>query len=163
MHYVPGTQLGKYEIRAKLGQGAMGEVFEAFDPVLERPVALKVMVTSVLADTDLKARFEREAKAVARLQHPNIVTVYDFGYDEQQAAFIAMELLRGTDLEQRLATNPPSVSESLETVIQVCGGLAHAHRHDIVHRDIKPANVFVTTDGLVKIMDFGVARWTQAS
>ncbi len=178
MSYESGSRIGKYEIRRKLGQGAMGEVYVAYDTVLERQAALKVMATSAMDQSDLKARFEREAKAVARLQHPNIVTVYDFGYDTPsdpagtspasasggaEAAYIVMELLKGTDLEQSLKFAPPPVSQSLRIVLQVCRGLAHAHDNGIVHRDVKPANVFVTDGGLVKIMDFGIARWTQAS
>ena len=183
MSYEPGARIGKYEIRRKLGQGAMGEVYVAYDPLLERHAALKVMATSALEQSDLKTRFEREAKAVARLQHPNIVTVYDFGYDDgshsstssdvsggtshspsgTQAAYIVMELLKGTDLEQSLKFAPPPVSQSLRIVLQVCRGLAHAHDNGIVHRDVKPANIFVTDGGLVKIMDFGIARWTQVS
>ncbi len=163
MSYESGTRIGKYEIRRRLGKGAMGEVFVAWDTMLERHAALKIMSTSTMEESDLRTRFEREAKAVARLQHPNIVTVYDFGYDERQAAYIVMELLRGTDLEHRLKTGPPTVAQSLRIVLQVCRGLAHAHDHDIVHRDIKPANIFVAEGELVKIMDFGIARWTQAS
>ncbi len=163
MSYEPGARIGKYEVRRKLGKGAMGEVYVAWDTVLERHAALKVMATSSMEESDLRTRFEREAKAVARLQHPNIITVYDFGYDEWQAAYIVMELLKGSDLEQSLINDPPSVSQSLRIVLQVCRGLAHAHDNDIVHRDVKPANIFVTEDGLVKIMDFGIARWTQAA
>ena len=163
MSYEAATRIGKYEIRRKLGRGAMGDVYVAYDTVLERQVALKVMATSVMDEGDVKARFEREAKAVARLQHPNIVTVYDFGYDDRQAPYIVMELLKGTDLERSLKSDPPPISQSLRIVLQVCRGLAHAHDNGIVHRDVKPANIFVTEEGLVKIMDFGVARWTQAS
>ncbi len=160
--YTPGTRVGKYEVRSEVGRGAMGEVYVARDTVLEREVALKVMADSI-SDSDLKERFVTEAKAVARLQHPNIVTVYDFGHDAHGAAFIAMELLKGQDLERRLRQGAPSLVEALEVVAQVCRGLAHAHTHHIVHRDVKPANVFVTGDGLVKIMDFGVARWAQSA
>ncbi len=163
MSYESATRIGKYEIRKKLGQGSMGDVYVAYDTVLERQVALKVMAASVMEQSDLKVRFEHEAKAVARLQHPNIVTVYDFGYDDRQAAYIVMELLKGTDLEQSLRSAPPLVAQSLRIVLQACRGLAHAHDHGIVHRDVKPANIFVTEEGLVKIMDFGVARWTQVS
>ncbi len=167
MSYEPGTRIGKYKIQQKLGQGAMGEVFVAYDMVLERQAALKVMATSAMDQRDLRTRFEREAKAVARLQHPNIVTVYDFGYDTKshgtQRAYIVMELRRGADLAPSRKFAPPPVSEGLRIVLQVCRGLANAHEHGIVHRDVKPANIFVTDGGLVKIMDFGIARWTQAS
>jgi len=156
-------RLGKYEVREEIGKGAMGVVYKAYDPRLDREVAVKVMSGAILSDDELKGRFEKEARAIAKLQHPNIVTVYDFDYDEQGAPFIAMELLRGTELEQRLRKNPPTLKEKLEIAIQVAQGLAHAHRLGIVHRDIKPANIWVTDAGAVKIMDFGVARMTQSS
>jgi serine/threonine-protein kinase len=157
------VRLGKYQVLEEIGKGAMGVVYKAYDPRLEREVAVKVMSGAILSDDELKQRFEREAKAIARLQHPNIVTVYDFDYDEHGAPFIAMELLKGTELEQRLRKNPPTLKEKLEIAIQVAQGLAHAHRQGIVHRDIKPANIWVTEAGAVKIMDFGVARMTQSS
>lgn len=158
-----GTQIGKYEIRAELGRGAMGVVYVAHDPVLDRRVALKVMAANILEDPDLKERFRREAQAVAKLQSPNIVTVYDFGY-HQEAPYIAMEMLTGTDLEGRLrSSTPPTLAEKIEVVRQVCRGLSHAHEEGIVHRDIKPANIFVTENGLVKIMDFGTARLAQSN
>jgi len=163
MYYEPGTQVGKYEIRGQLGKGAMGVVYVAHDPVLDRRVALKVMAANVLDDPDLKERFRREARAVARLQSPNVVTVHDFGYDRHGAPYIAMELLSGTDLEARMRESPPRLSEKLNVIAQVCRGLAHAHRAGIVHRDVKPANVFLTRSGLVKVMDFGTARLLQAS
>ncbi len=163
MSQTPIGKLGKYEIRKDLGKGAMGVVYLDWDPVLEREVALKVMASTIVSDDDLRQRFEREAKAVARLQHANIVTIYDLGYDEGGSPFIAMELLKGTDLERRIRKDPPSFGQRLEIVAQVCRGLAHAHGAGIVHRDIKPANVFVMEGGGVKIMDFGVARWMQSS
>jgi serine/threonine protein kinase/tetratricopeptide (TPR) repeat protein len=156
-------KLGKYEIRKELGKGAMGVVYLAYDPVLEREVALKVMASTIVSDKELKERFEREAKAVARLQHPNIVTVYDLGYDHEGSPFIAMELLKGDDLENHMRAKPPTFLEKLEVIMQVCRGLSHAHSNGIVHRDIKPANIFVTASKDVKIMDFGVARWMQSS
>ncbi len=163
MSQEPLGKLGKYEIRKELGKGAMGVVYTAWDPVLEREVALKVMASSIVSDDELRLRFEREAKAVARLQHANIVTIYDLGYDDNGSPFIAMELLKGTDLEGRIRKDPPPFAQRLEIVSHVCRGLAHAHRSGIVHRDIKPANVFVMEGGGVKIMDFGVARWMQSS
>ena len=163
MSQEPLGKLGKYEIRKELGKGAMGVVYTAWDPVLEREVALKVMASSIVSDDELRLRFEREAKAVARLQHANIVTIYDLGYDDNGSPFIAMELLKGTDLEGRIRKDPPPFAQRLEIISHVCRGLAHAHRNGIVHRDIKPANVFVMEGGGVKIMDFGVARWMQSS
>jgi len=155
-------KLGKYEVRELLGKGSMGIVFHGHDPVLERDVAIKVMSGS-LGDEEGKQRFEREAKAVAQLHHPNIVTVHDLGYDPWGYPFIAMELLEGTDLDELLVSAPPPFSRKLEIIAQVCRGLGHAHRKGIVHRDIKPTNIFVARDGSVKIMDFGVARWTKTS
>jgi serine/threonine protein kinase/tetratricopeptide (TPR) repeat protein len=159
----PQQKLGKYQIRKELGKGAMGVVYLAYDSVLEREVALKVMASTIVSDKDLKERFEREAKAVASLQHRNIVTVYDLGYDDEGSPFIAMELLKGTDLEGLMRKHSPAFAEKLEIIMGVCRGLAHAHKGGIVHRDIKPANIFVTESHDVKIMDFGVARWMQSS
>jgi len=139
----------------------MGTVFLAHDPDLKRDVAVKVMSSSSGGDPKLRERFEREARAVARLHHPNIVTVHDLGYDQGGSPFIAMELLQGSDLEQLAETRRLSMGDKLEILVQVCGGLAHAHQNGIVHRDIKPANIFVLKDGTAKIMDFGVARWMQ--
>ena len=141
----------------------MGVVYRGFDPALEREVAIKVMGAATLSDPELKKRFEQEAKASARLQHPNIVTVYDFGYDDQGAPYMAMELLKGQDLEQRIRRSPLTLKEKLDVVAQTCRGLSHAHEHHIVHRDIKPANIFISESGIAKIMDFGVARLTQSS
>ena len=124
----PPNKLGKYEIRKLLGKGNMGMVFLAHDPVLERDVAIKVMAGSSINDVEMRARFEREAKAVARLHHPNIVTIHDLGYDQQGSPFIAMELLEGTDLEPLVKMNPPSVIRGLEIVAQVCRGLHHRPR-----------------------------------
>ncbi len=159
----PIKTLGKYQIRGELGKGAMGVVYLGFDPALEREVAIKVMGGATVSDPDLKKRFEVEAKASAKLQHPNIVTVYDFGYDEQGAPYMAMEYLKGQDLEQRIRRNPLTFREKLEVLAQTCRGLAHAHKNGIVHRDIKPANVFISESGEAKIMDFGVARLQQSS
>jgi serine/threonine protein kinase len=163
MSETPLKTLGKYQIRQELGKGAMGVVYLGFDPALEREVALKVMASAIVSDNDLKERFEREAKSVARLQHPNIVTVYDLGYDAQGAPFIAMEYLKGQDLEHRIRKDPLTLREKLDVVAQTSRGLAHAHKAGIVHRDIKPANIFITENGEAKIMDFGVARWQQSS
>jgi serine/threonine protein kinase/tetratricopeptide (TPR) repeat protein len=163
MSETPLRTLGKYEIRRELGKGAMGVVYLGFDPGLEREVALKVMASAIVSDSELKDRFEKEAKSVAKLQHPNIVTVYDLGYDEQGAPFIAMEYLKGDDLEKRIRRDPLTFREKLDVVAQTCRGLAHAHKNGIVHRDVKPANIFISDSGDAKIMDFGVARWKDAS
>jgi len=139
----------------------MGMVYLAHDPDLKRDVAVKVMAGSSGGDLKLRERFEREARAVATLHHPNIVTVHDLGYDENGSPFIAMEFLEGSDLQELAEARSLSLGDKLEILVQVCGGLAHAHQKGIVHRDVKPANIFVLKDGTAKIMDFGVARWMQ--
>jgi serine/threonine-protein kinase len=157
-------RIGRYEIRHLLGRGAMGAVYLAHDTVLERDVALKVMVAHIADDPTLKKRFEHEAKAVAKMTHPNVVTVHDLGYHRDGSPFIAMELLEGVDLRAAMRQGPPMPLErKVSVILQVLAGLARAHQADVVHRDIKPANVFITSDGVVKIMDFGVARLATAS
>jgi serine/threonine-protein kinase len=156
-------RIGKFEIVRPLGKGAMGMVYLAHDTVLERDVALKVMVAQIADDPELRKRFEREAKAVAKMTHPNVVTVFDLGYHEG-SPYIAMELLKGMDLQKAARQGPAMPLERKVAVItQVLAGLAHAHQAGIIHRDIKPANIFINQDGTVKIMDFGVARLTTAS
>ncbi len=154
-------RIGKYELIALLGEGGMGGVYRAFDPVLERDVALKVMLPEVARDPDKKSRFEREARAVARLTHPGIVTVFDLGYHVDGSPYIVMELLRGQDLLHALQGPPLPLRRRLEIVLQVLDGLGHAHRLGIVHRDVKPANVFIVEDGRARIMDFGIARFSS--
>ena len=157
-------RIGKYEIVRPLGKGAMGQVYLAHDTVLERDVALKVMVAQIADDPELKQRFEREARAVAKMTHPNVVTVFDLGSHTDGSPYIAMELLKGQDLQKAMRTPPPlPLERKVAIIVQVLAGLAHAHQAGIVHRDIKPANIFIQEDGSVKIMDFGVARLTTAS
>jgi serine/threonine protein kinase/tetratricopeptide (TPR) repeat protein len=157
-------RLGKYEILARLGQGAMGVVYHAHDPMLERDVALKVMLAQVAQDPEQKLRFEREARAVARMMHPNVVTVFDLGYHTDGAPYIAMELLRGHDLLHALRHGSGlTLDRKLAIILHVLEGLGHAHAAGIVHRDIKPANIFLPDEGTAKIMDFGVARFTMSS
>jgi serine/threonine-protein kinase len=156
-------RIGKYEVVKPLGKGAMGMVYLARDTLLERDVALKVMVAGIADDPELKQRFEREAKAVARMTHPNVVMVFDLGYHTDGSPFIAMELLKGMDLQKATRKQQMSLDRKVAVIVQVLAGLAHAHQQGIIHRDIKPANIFINTDGSVKIMDFGVARLTTAS
>jgi len=157
-------QIGKYEIIEPLGRGAMGMVYLARDTVLEREVALKVMVTGIAEDPDARRRFEREAKAVAKMTHPNVVTIHDLGYHTDGSPYIAMERLRGSDLQTALREKQPMELERKVSVVgQVLAGLAHAHSAGVVHRDIKPANIFLVTDGPVTIMDFGIARLAAGS
>src|SRR5262245_18427379 len=157
-------RIGKYDIVKPLGKGAMGIVYLTHDTILERDVALKVMVSQIADDPELNQRFIREAKAVAKMTHPNVVNVFDLGHHTDGSPYIAMELLKGHDLQKALRTPPPlPLERKVVILVQVLAGLAHAHQQQIVHRDIKPANVFLNSDGTVKIMDFGVARLTTAS
>ena len=157
-------RIGKYEIVWLLGKGAMGAVYLAYDPVLERDVALKVMLPQLAADPEHKQRFEREARAVARMTHTNVVTVFDLGYHTDGSPYIVMELLKGRDLQWILRKGPPrSLETKVSIVLQVLEGLGRAHKVGIVHRDIKPANVFITEEEVAKITDFGVAHMTATS
>ncbi|HVQ30825.1 MAG TPA: protein kinase [Vicinamibacteria bacterium] len=157
-------RVGKFEIQKLLGKGAMGQVYLAHDTRLDRLVALKVMMAGIADDPELKQRFEREAKAVAKMTHPNVVMVFDFDYHTDGSPYIAMEYLKGKDLQQAMRGQPPlTVERKVSVITSVLLGLAHAHQQGIVHRDIKPANIFINLDDTVKIMDFGVARLTTAS
>ena len=157
-------RIGRYDIVRPIGKGAMGMVYLAHDTILERDVALKVMVSQIADDVELNQRFIREAKAVAKMHHPNVVNVFDLGNHTDGSPYIAMELLKGQDLQKAMRTPPPmSLDRKVGVIVQVLAGLAHAHQQGIVHRDIKPANVFINLDGTVKIMDFGVARLTSGS
>jgi hypothetical protein len=152
-------RIGRYLITGRIGRGGMGMVYRGLDEALEREVAVKTLTAEGILDADSRARFEREAKAAAHLQHPNIVTVYELGEDRRQP-FIAMELLPGTDLEALLRSGEEiPLAEKLDVVAQVCRGLAYAHERGIVHRDIKPSNVRLLEDGTAKIMDFGIAKY----
>jgi tetratricopeptide (TPR) repeat protein/tRNA A-37 threonylcarbamoyl transferase component Bud32 len=152
-------RIGRYEILRLLGKGAMGQVYVAHDTVLDRDVALKVMAAQIADDPELKTRFEREARAAARMKHRNVVTVFDLGALADGSPYIAMEYLEGDDLQRAVRQTPPMTLErKVAVIVQVLAGLAHAHQQGIIHRDIKPANIFIQQDGTVKIMDFGVAR-----
>ena len=146
--------IGKYRIVRLLGRGGMGAVYQASDPHLERDVALKVMLPQFADQPEHKLRFEREARAVARMMHPNVVTVFDLGYHTDGSPYIVMELLKGRDLLQLLREEPGlELRRKITIVTQVLDGLGHAHKVGIVHRDIKPANVFIVDGGDAKIMD----------
>ena len=160
MTLAAGTRLGPYEIVAPLGAGGMGEVYRARDSKLDRFVAIKVLPGQLAENATALARFEREAKAVAALSHPNILAIFDFGHDAT-TVYAVMELLDGETLRQRLAA-PVPVRKAVEYGVQIARGLAAAHARGIIHRDLKPENVFVTADGRVKILDFGLARQTLA-
>ena len=152
-----GTRLGTYEILAPLGAGGMGEVYRARDKKLDRDVAIKVLPQAVAADPDTLARFEREAKAVAALSHPNILSIFDFGA-QSGISYAVMELLEGETLRGRLETGPITQKQAVDYALQVARGLSAAHGKGIVHRDLKPENLFVTRDGHLKILDFGLAK-----
>jgi serine/threonine-protein kinase len=150
-------RIGRYLILGELGQGAMGTVYRGRDEMLDRDVAVKVM-SKGLADADARARFLREARAAARLQHPNIVVIYELG-DHEGAPFMALELLEGVDLQRAIDGGiRPDPRATLPVVLQLLAGLGHAHESGIVHRDVKPSNVFLPFGRPAKIMDFGVAR-----
>jgi eukaryotic-like serine/threonine-protein kinase len=151
------ARIGRYQVLAELGQGAMGTVYRARDEGLDRDVAVKVM-SKGLADADGRARFLREARAAARLQHPNIVVIYELG-EHEGAPFMVLELLEGVDLQRAIDVGVrPDPRSTLPVVLQLLAGLGHAHEHGIVHRDVKPSNVFLPRGRPAKIMDFGVAR-----
>ena len=150
-------KIGKYQVTGKLGQGAMGEVFRAHDPVLNREVAIKRISAGLDADETIRKRFLREAQAVALLSHPHIITVYELGYENDQM-FMAMELLEGQDLKQAIAHRRMTLEEKLSLMEQISEGLAFAHARELVHRDLKPANIHILSGDKVKIMDFGLAR-----
>lgn len=153
-------KLGKFEIKRVLGNGAMGEVYLGVDPSIGREVAIKTILPAAAQGGEAKERFAREARAAGVLNHPNLVTIYEFGED-QGVLYIAMEFVKGHDLDELLYEQSLSRSEALEVLAQVCDGLGFAHRQSIVHRDIKPTNVRVQRDGRrlhAKVMDFGVAK-----
>ncbi len=152
-----GTSVGPYEVVVLLGQGGMGEVYRAKDTRLSREVAVKVLHSEVVSDPERVHRFEHEAKAVGALNHPNIVAVYDTG-QHNGSPYIVSELLQGETLRDRMATGALGVRKSVEVAVQIARGLAAAHEKGIVHRDLKPENLFLTKDGLVKILDFGIAK-----
>ena len=157
-----GTTLGPYTILAPLGAGGMGEVYRARDtrPGLHREVAIKVVRTDLARDPERHRRFELESRAAGALNHPNVCTIFDVGTYEG-APFVVMELLEGESLRERLRAGPLPLSDVLEYSLQVSRALAAAHAKGIVHRDLKPENLFVTTDGRVKVLDFGLAKLTR--
>ncbi|MCL6646463.1 MAG: serine/threonine protein kinase, partial [Dehalococcoidia bacterium] len=157
----PGTRLGSYEVIAPLGSGGMGEVYRARDLKLGREVAIKVLPVIVAFSAERRARFEREARAIASLSHPNVLTIFDFGTHEGRT-YAVMELLEGETLRERLRDGPLPLRKAIDYGVQMAEGLAAAHEKGIVHRDLKPENVIVTLDGRVKILDFGLARMSSA-
>ncbi len=157
MGEIIGRTLGRYRIVEQIGEGGMGVVYRARDETLERDVAIKVLPEGVASDPDRLARFEREAKAIAALDHPNILAIHDFG-SEDGIAYAVMELLEGASLREVITGGGLSRAKAVEYAQAIADGLAAAHEKDVVHRDLKPENVFLTRDGRIKILDFGLAK-----
>src|SRR5215207_521938 len=160
MPLAPDTRLGRYEIRSKLGEGGMGEVYRAHDPKLGRDVAVKVLPAAFSADAERLRRFEQEARAAGALNHPNVLAIHDVETHDG-APFVVSELLEGATLREQLRGVPLPRRKALDYAVQIAAGLAAAHERGIVHRDLKPENLFVTTDGRVKILDFGIAKLVE--
>ncbi len=156
------TTLSHYRIVSKIGEGGMGEVYRARDTKLGRDVAIKVLPTSLSSDTDRLNRFEQEAQAAGALNHPNILSIYHIGTHDG-APYIVSELLEGETLRDRLAGGSLPQRKAIDYALQIAKGLAAAHEKGIVHRDIKPDNIFITNDGRVKILDFGLAKLTATT
>lgn len=159
------SQLGRYEVLGELGQGAMGIVYKAKDPLIDRVVAIKTINLGLAMDEkeEYEGRFYQEAKAAGRLNHPNIVTIYDVG-KSGEIAYIAMEFLQGRELRDVMNDSGIlPVDQVIDIVAQVASGLAYAHEHEIVHRDVKPSNIMIIRDGHVKVTDFGIARMASSA
>src|SRR5512145_2207176 len=162
MPLAPDTPIGPYRILSTLGAGGMGEVYRARDTRLQRDVAIKALPVVFTGDGDRRARFEREARLLASLNHPHIGAIY--GLEESQgASFLVLELVEGITLAERIAQGSLSLSESLDIARQIADALDAAHEKGIVHRDLKPANIKLTADGKVKVLDFGLAKFSQPS
>jgi eukaryotic-like serine/threonine-protein kinase len=158
----PGTRVGPYEVVALLGAGGMAEVYRAKDTRLGRDVAIKVVSEALGADAAFLERFEREARLAASVTHPNVVALHDVGMHDGKPYFVT-ELLQGETLRERLTKGPIPLATALEWAAQMAQGLAAAHERGIVHRDLKPENIFITRDGHVKLLDFGIAKLVEAA
>src|SRR5881396_2193045 len=154
-----GTKLGRYEIRSKIGEGGMGEVYLALDTELDRTVAIKILPEALASDQQRLQRFIQEAKAASALNHPHILTIYEIG-SIGNSRFIATEFIDGETLRERMKAGL-NLPDALEFSIQIAGALAAAHAAGIIHRDIKPENIMVRRDGYVKVLDFGLAKLTE--
>src|SRR5687767_3522249 len=163
MAVAPGTVLGPYEVVAPAGAGGMGEVYRARDTRLDRVVALKVLPTHLAADSSLRERFEREARSISQLNHPNICTLHDIG-SENGIDFLVMEYLEGETLTEQIARGALPLASALQIAMQIAEALERAHRAGLVHRDLKPSNIFLvrgpgaSSVPLVKLLDFGLAK-----
>src|SRR5215469_11554001 len=156
MALTPGTKLGPYEIQSPLGAGGMGEVYRARDMRLDRTVAIKILPAHLSDNAEAKQRFEREARAVSSLNHPNICTLHDVGHQDG-IDYLVMEFLEGQTLAERLVKGPLPLDQLLRYGIEICEGLEKAHKTGVVHRDLKPGNVMLTKTG-AKLLDFGLAK-----
>jgi eukaryotic-like serine/threonine-protein kinase len=156
----PGAKLGRYEIRSQLGVGGMGEVYLAQDLNLDRKVALKVLPEDVASNRQRMQRFVQEAKAASALNHPNIITIHEIG-TEPGAHFMATEFIDGENLRHHLRRAPLTLTEAIDIAIQVASALSSAHAAGIIHRDIKPEHIMLRRDGIVKVLDFGLAKLTE--
>jgi eukaryotic-like serine/threonine-protein kinase len=155
-----GQMLAHYRVENKIGAGGMGEVFRAHDTVLGRDVALKILPPDLATDRDRVARFQREAKVLASLHHPNIASIFGFE-TTPECTFLVMELVEGKDLSELLRFGALKMQQAIDIARQIAEGLEDAHEKGIVHRDLKPANVKCMPDGQVKLLDFGLAQWTE--
>jgi serine/threonine protein kinase/Flp pilus assembly protein TadD len=155
---IPGQIISHYRITEKLGAGGMGEIYKAEDIKLKRTVALKFLPSSFSSDSESKKRLIHEAQAASSLDHPNICNIYEIGETDDELLFISMALYEGETLKDKIAKGPIAIDEAIKITLQICEGLEKAHKNDIIHRDIKPANIFITNDGIVKILDFGLAK-----
>lgn len=161
MSFPVGEKVGYYQILEQLGKGGMATVFKAYHTILNRYVALKVLHPAFYSDPNFMERFEREARVVAGLEHPNIVPVYDFA-EHSGLSFLVMKFIEGETLKARLLRSPVSKRRGCDIIHAVCKGLSYAHNHGVLHRDIKPSNVLLDTDGFIYLSDFGVARIVSA-
>src|SRR2546421_12835739 len=160
MSFSAGTKLGRYEIRSKIGEGGMGEVYLAEDTKLDRKVALKILPAAVAAHPDRMRRFVQEAKAASALNHPNIITIHEVEQIDS-VNFIAMEFIDGETLRQRMQGASMKLSDVLDAAVQSASALSTAHTAGIIHRDIKPDNIMLRRDGIVKVLDFGLAKLAE--
>src|SRR5580704_12785007 len=156
-----GRVISHYRVLSRLGKGSMGAVFKAQDLKLDRPVAIKFTSREIASRPEQRSRFVREARTASLLDHPNICTIHEFGETDEGEMFIAMAYCPGENLRSRLERGPFPVKEAVQVAEQVALGLAKAHSMGIVHRDIKPANIMLTPDGVVKIVDFGLAKFPR--
>src|SRR6516162_229388 len=155
-----GSQLGSHEITALLGKGGMGEVYRARDIKLKREVAIKILPDEFARDPDRIARFQREAEVLASLNHPNIAAIYDVE-EANGSRYLVLELVNGETLADRIARGRIPVEEALDIAKHICEALEAAHEKGIIHRDLKPSNVKISTEGKVKVLDFGLAKALQ--